>query len=346
MNQKHLKLICTALDLGEAIRLVTNVPGSRGGSFMWHVITDRGSYAIKQLAPSIDLSNDHIVIKYELSEVIAEQFKKQGVPAVSAIEKSGKHLFIYEQVGYLIYPWVDGYVLGRNEVSEVHALMIAEVIAKLHTINLNVHDIAEPLVDIHTNDSIVSAIDKAMEFKCPFAKLLKEHQSLILEINDSYLAVTPLLLENTVVTHGDINQLNIIWDKENQPILIDWESAGQRNPTREIIRACLGWSGMGENDCARSIYINMLSTYLTNGGSLDVCQVNAALNSVAGGTINWLLFNINVACTSSAMKERDTANEEISTCIMTLSRHRKLIPNLINISQQVLASYYSDKLND
>jgi hypothetical protein len=43
-----------------------------------------------------------MVKKYELSEKIAYQFSLQGIPAVSAIENSGRRLFIIENTGYLV----------------------------------------------------------------------------------------------------------------------------------------------------------------------------------------------------------------------------------------------------
>src|SRR5580658_7448697 len=137
MNQDHLKFICAELQLGSPKGVATSVYGCRGGSFMWRVNTEKGSYAIKQLAPVIDLKNERIITKYELSETIAFRFTQLGIPAVSAIDKFGKYLTILENIGYLVYPWVEGYTLDRNEVSESHALKIAEMLAKLHSININ-----------------------------------------------------------------------------------------------------------------------------------------------------------------------------------------------------------------
>lgn len=231
MNHKHLQFICTEMLLGSTMGVATRIYGSRGGSLMWQVNTTNGSYAIKQLAPVIDLKSERIVTKYELTETIAYRFTQQGIPAVSALEKSGKHLIIIENTGYLVYPWVEGNTLGRNEISEVHAIKIAEVVARLHAINMSVPEIEPPRFDIHTNDSIVEAIDRALSFKCSFAANLKEKLNLILSVNDNYLAAIPEFKEHTVVTHGDLDQLNVLWNKAGQPILIDWESARKLNPT-------------------------------------------------------------------------------------------------------------------
>lgn len=331
MNHKHLQFICTEMLLGSTMGVATRIYGSRGGSLMWQVNTTNGSYAIKQLAPAIDLKSERIVTKYELTETIAYRFTQQGIPAVSALEKSGKHLIIIENTGYLVYPWVEGNTLGRNEISEAHAIKIAEVVAKLHAINMSVPEIEPPRFDIHTNDSIVEAIDRALSFKCSFAKNLKEKQSLILSVNDSYLEAIPVLKEHTIVTHGDLDQLNVLWNKADQPILIDWESARKLNPTREIVRTSLNWSGIGSENFSLPIFAHMLRTYNQSSSILNITFLNAALNVFFGSMINWMLYNIEPACGSDAPEERDTAIKEVNSTVLMIKRLNLLIPTLLKI---------------
>lgn len=330
MNQKHLQFICAELNLGTPKRDVTSVSGCRGGSFMWRVNTDKAIYAIKQLAPVIDLKNERVVTKYELSETIAYQFSQKGIPTVSAIEKAGKHLIIIDNTGYLVYPWIEGSTLGRNEISETHALKVAEIIAKLHRIHLRVPDIANPRVDIHTNETITKTIERAVSCQCSCADILKENQQLILSSNDSYQHIIPLLLENTVVTHGDLDQLNILWDKNDQPILVDWESVRKLNPTREIVRASLDWSGIGTNDFSLPLYTRMLDTYIKSGGIIKPNHVTAAILSSFGSMINWILYNIEVACTSVVQEEQNTAAKEINDTLKNMINLKRLIPDLLN----------------
>ena len=330
MNQSHLEFICAELLLGMSNESVTSIHGSRGGSFIWRVNTDKGSFAVKQLAPAIDLKNTKLVSKYELSEVIASRFALEGIEAVSALEKSGKHLIIIDNSGYLVYPWVQGYVSAHNEVSEVHAVKIAEVIAKLHRINLYVPEIGEPRVDQYSSDNIIEAIDKVASFKFPFAKILKENQSFILSMNDKYLAVTPFLLENTLVSHGDLDQLNIIWGEADQPILIDWESARKINPTREIVRASLVWSGVGgDNPSSLAIYNSMLRTYISSGGTLNLNHMNAAFYSSIGSMIFWMIYNIDMVCTSDVPEIRATAIKEISEVMIAMKKFNVLVADLL-----------------
>lgn len=332
MNQKHVQFICAELNLGAPKGEATSVYGCRGGSFMWRVSTDKAVYAIKQLAPVIDLKNERIVTKYELSETIAYQFSQKGIPAVSAIEKAGKHLFMIDNIGYLVYLWVEGSTLGRNEISEIHALKVAEVIAKMHRINLSVPGIADPRVDIHTNKTIIKAIERVISHQCSCADVLKENQQLILSSNNSYQHIIPLLLEDTVVTHGDLDQLNILWDKNDHPMLVDWESVRKLNPSREIIRASLDWSGIGTDNLSLPLYTRMLDTYKKSGGIINPNHINAAILSSFGSMINWILYNIEVACTSVIQEEQNTATKEINDTLNNMICLKNLIPHLFNNS--------------
>lgn len=108
MNQAHLMFVVTRLQLGMPVSLPCSVYGSRSGSFMWKVATEIGNYAIKQLAPAINLKSEMIIKKYELTETIVNRFKQHAIPAVSTIQRSGNHLVNIENTGYLVYPWING----------------------------------------------------------------------------------------------------------------------------------------------------------------------------------------------------------------------------------------------
>lgn len=331
MNQRHLHFICKKFNLGSHEETVTKITGGRGGSLMWRINTEKGSYAIKQLAPVIVIKNAKIVAKYELSETIAYRFSQQGIPAVFAIEASGKRLTILDNMGYLVYPWIEGYTLKPGEVSEPHALKIAEITAKMHSINMGVPEIGMPRFDIHSNDSIVNAIERAVSCKRPFAKALKEKQNLLLTLNESYLAVIPILKEHSVVTHGDLDQLNIIWSKTDLSALIDWESAKKMNPTYEIVRTSLRFSGGGADNFSLAIYTDMLHTYERHGGLLNKNHIEAALHALFGGTINWILYNIETACASDFSEEKNRACNEIEGIMMSLVQSQALISQLLKI---------------
>jgi thiamine kinase-like enzyme len=332
MNKSHLKFICNKLRLGSPIDKPISIYGSRGGSLVWRVNTDIKSYAIKQLSPDIDLTQQKMITKYNLSEEIAEHFLELKIPAICAIpaiKNSKQYLITIENIGYLVYPWIEGYTLGRNEVSQMHALKIAEVIAKLHKINLQVPEATAPRFDKYSNNEIIESINKLSSVKLPIAKILQDNINLILSANKRHLNSIPILEEQSVITHGDINQLNIIWDKSDQPILIDWESVRKLNPTREIVRACLAWSGLSSEIFSLSTYNKMLKTYIKSGGVLNHSHITAGLFSGFGSMVFWMLYNINIACNIDDVIKIDIAVNEINETLKSMIRLDELIPDLI-----------------
>lgn len=126
-----------------------------------------------------------------------------------------------DNTGFLIYPWVDATPLPHDVVSEPHALKIAEILAKIHHIDLTVTEIADPVFDVHSNDSLLDLIKKANDYNCPFANTLTELQASLVAINTAYQQTLPLLKRKSVVSHGDLDQKNVLWDCNDTPILID-----------------------------------------------------------------------------------------------------------------------------
>ncbi|WBV68636.1 hypothetical protein PGH46_17525 [Legionella pneumophila] len=116
MNSNHIKRLCQHFNLGDPTQEPQRVSGGLL-HIMWQLNTDKGSFAIKQLSKDINLTDYHVIRNYELSENIASGFIALGIPAVTAIEKSGKHLFIINETGFLVYPWVNAKALDKDAVS-------------------------------------------------------------------------------------------------------------------------------------------------------------------------------------------------------------------------------------
>jgi len=121
MNYDLLRHLIQHFNLGTPKQAPVRVYGGLL-HIMWRLDTDKGSYAIKQLSKDIDLTNERVVKNYELSECIASRFVALGIPAVSAIKNAGQYLFMGDDTGFLVYPWVDAKALDQHAVSENHAL--------------------------------------------------------------------------------------------------------------------------------------------------------------------------------------------------------------------------------
>lgn len=326
MNTTHLVNLCDVFKLGIPIGEPERIHGGLL-HVMWRINTEKATYAIKQLSPNIDLKNKAIVKNYNLTEEIASRFSAQEIPAIYALSHNKNYLTIFEDTGFLIYPWVDAAPLHKDMVSEYHALKIAEILAKVHAINLSVLEITEPEFDIHSNASLIELFQKAKYHQCPFATSLIKLQNDIIEINTAFQNTVSLLKTQIVVSHGDLDQKNVLWDKNNSPILIDWECARKLNPTQEIVNACLDWSGITTN-FNKDIFFKMMKTYSASGGNLDNNIVPAAFNAILGNWINWMAYNIERACMSD-LEQKTLGREQVTQVLGTIVQLKNIIPDLV-----------------
>jgi len=56
-------------------------------------------------------------------------------------------------------------------------------------------------------------------------------------------------------------------------------------------------------------------------------------NEDVGSMINWMLYNIEPACSGDAPEERDTAIKEVNSTVLMIERLNMLIPTLLKIHE-------------
>lgn len=284
---------------------------------MWRVDTDEGVYAVKQLTS--DVSDERVVKNYNFTEQVGRQFASHGIPAVVAIGE----LQVIDGAGFLVYPWAEAAALAGDAVSEKHALIIAALLAKMHSVNLQLPEIMEQEIDVHSDEEILESINKAEQLV--FAKDLRKNQALLLDANESFYKALPILKKHSVVGHGDLDQKNVLWDAAGEPLLIDWESARVLNPSYEIINASLDWSGITTN-FNHDLFIKMINAYKAAGGT-----VNDAQSSIAGATgnwIRWLLYNIERVCRAKDAETKRMGEEQVYLALGAIIRLRGLSVDL------------------
>ncbi|MBS0286702.1 MAG: phosphotransferase [Proteobacteria bacterium] len=328
MNQTHLVKMLEHFNLGQPIHAPQRVHGGLL-HIMWHIDTSNGSYAVKQLSKNINLNDEKVVRNYELTECIAHQFANKGIPAVYAISKNGKHLFIVDNSGYLLYPWIDAKVLGQDAINQTRALEIACILAKIHLINLNLNDLDEPEFDIHSNQSLMELVDLAERKKVVFSDYLQNNLNNLLNINENYLNAIAMLNGNIVISHGDLDQKNVMWTAENKPLLIDWESARKLNPTYEIINAALDWSGI-TTKFDIDLFRSMIKSYKDAEGIIDKESIDAAFWGVLGNWINWTVYNIKRVIEPQNIEEKKLGEAQVLQVLPIILNIYKIKHDLIN----------------
>ena len=85
-------------------------------------------------------------------------------------------------------------------------------------------------------------------------------------------------------------------------------------------------------DASQQIYTNMLRVYIQSGGKLNENHVSAALYAPIGSMVNWIMYNIDLACTSHDPAVAVTTVQEISGALKSMKRYEQLIPDLLKVT--------------
>ena len=130
-NTDHILQLCELLDLGSPAASLDTVSGGFHHR-MWRLNTNRGSFAIKQLADDLDMQDGATVERVNATEITAREFSAHGVPALFSLAKERQHLQLLDNTGYLVYPWTDAVACNKNRIGKKHALTVAGFLARIH----------------------------------------------------------------------------------------------------------------------------------------------------------------------------------------------------------------------
>lgn len=326
-NPQHLERLCSVLDIGLPTRVLCGVSGGYHHR-MWRLESQHGTYAVKQLSVDADVSNADTIEHFNVTETIAETFAGHGVPAISAFKRDETYLQVIDSEGYLVYPWRAGSALDIFEVSREHALEIARVIARMHRANITVPGASQQNFDVHSEDNILQLVELSREFDREVAQVLHDELPDVLKIVEQQRSAIQKLERQQVVSHGDLDQKNVLWDTGGNPALIDWESARKLNPTYEIVLEALNWSGIGSR-FDQEVFWMMISSYRNAGGDIERDAVEASFHCVLGDWVNWLMYNVGRSFDPEDPEQRRIGAQQIQLALSTLHRLGKELPGLL-----------------
>lgn len=325
-NPGHLLHLCSRLDIGVPGRELCRVYGGYHHR-MWQLETDRGRYAIKQLAPDVDIGNPDSVSHYNLTESIAEAFVGRGIPAIHALERRGEHLQIIEDIGYLVYPWTDAVALGRHEIAEKHVFHVARILAKMHCADVAFPQLEDTKFDFHPEEKMKALVSRAVACNVRNASILSDQLPSFMRIVKAQRDAINVMEKRVVVSHGDADHRNVLWSPSGEPILIDWESARRLSPTYEIIVQALDWSGI-TSTFQHDLFAKMIAAYRKAGGVIEVDPQRASFDCILGDWLNWLMFNVGRSLNLEDAEERELGTGQVDLALATILRLQRLLPNL------------------
>jgi Ser/Thr protein kinase RdoA (MazF antagonist) len=334
-SPRQLRQLCRRLALGAPRGELAAVYGGLHHR-MWRLDTTQGSYAIKQLSPDLDFSDPAARAHFDTTEAIAEAFGRRGIPAVFALSCDGEYLQILEGTGYLVHPWREATALPLSRVSRTHALQVAAILARMHALALDDPGLKQQDFSPPLEDNVAMLVDCAQGFHIEIAGTLRRALPALLEVARSQAQAIPLLEQQRVISHGDLDQKNVLWDAQGGPLLIDWESARLLNPTYETLRQALNWSGITSRFSA-PLFREFLAAYEKASGHIDPACITAAYRCVLGDWVSWLMYNVGRCLDLEDPAQQLTGQRQVAFTMSTLQHIMDRVPGLLDIPDPLAA---------
>jgi thiamine kinase-like enzyme len=161
-----------------------------------------------------------------------------------------------------------------------------------------------------------------------YAQDLEQALPVFLQIGQGYTTAAPALDQHCVISHGDLDQKNVLWDDSGKPLVIDWESARPLNPTYELLQTGLEWSGI-TRQFDPTMFEAFLGEYQQAGGVIEYRFVEPDLHALLGDWLIWLMYVVDRSASASNPVKRKRGADQFDLVFQTLLRLQKQLPALL-----------------
>lgn len=298
--------LCDMLKLGE----IVGVPKELSGGLlhkMYATYTTQGKYAIKALNPQIMLRP--VAMQHFINSERIVSIALNNIPALPAKKFHGTFMQEIDKQFYLVFDWVDGKSLKPNEINNVHCEKIGAILADIHMTDFSKLGIINDWSD---NAELIDwnyYLQKGQENNTVWVNLLLEIIAKLYDWNAQANKSAKQLASDMVISHRDLDSKNVMWSQDN-PIIIDWESAGYTNPMQELTETAIYWSENEIGTIDKERFFAFIGGYKKRYGAL---QANWRMVLVNGffGKLGWLEYNLKrslwIDCTEVEEQQLGTA---------------------------------------
>lgn len=315
MTVELAEIICTRCHLGKP----TVTPTSVTGGFihrMWRLETTMGTYAVKELNAEI-IRRPYVLENFVTSERIAADLASRNIPAVAALTMGGEIVHQIDETFVIIYPWIDGRTLPSTSVPTMQASAIGEIIGRIHTANIVLPTSRDISFATFSNAHLTQLIDTFI-VRCTETKDVRLSFKNILAWNASAPIIAAKIEKNSIISHGDIDQKNVVWSDDAHPHIIDWEGIAPINPDVEVMEAMLNWGGIVDGEIDHESMNALRDGYLATGRVLRTSGMDA-LGGVILKAIPWLEHNLQRAIATNDATTHELAIGQIKITTKNIS---------------------------
>ncbi len=328
----QIEEFCKFYNLGQ-VKSITKLIGGLMHK-MFKVETDKKNYAIKVLNPEV-MKRSTALENFMISETISNLAKEQGIPVSCAIKIDDTFIPKYKDTYYMVFDFIEGNTLKDEQITVNHCREIGQILSSIHNLDYNELGLNEEIKEDHFYVDWELFINNTnfdnMSYKDLYLNNYKKYYSILKR------SVERFNESNTYLTicHADMDPKNVMW-RNDEPIIIDWESATLKNPYRELIEDALCWSGFLSNNFDSNKFSAVIEEYLKyNKIETDIYSVICG-NLV--GRFGWLDYNLkrSLGIKSNDREEMLLAENEVTKTINEINRYLELIGDIYKIANNLI----------
>ena len=276
-------------DLGTTIKSIDKVTGGLSHR-MYKVVTDKGTYAIKELNSGI-MKKDTAYSNFLFAENFTDLAKANSIPAIGAIKIGNDIMKKIDNNYYMIFEWIEGTILKSEDIEEKHSEIVGKLLAKIHNIDFssidddNRKNINTRMYDWNNYVPIASEQNK------PYFQLYKDNIDVLYDLNKKSKEAIEYANNNLVISHRDLDRKNIMWKGDN-PYIIDWEASGYINPTLELIQVAWYWSGGDIEKIDYNKFEKVIKSYKENYNGYIDSNIDVLIHADIYSGLEWIDYNL------------------------------------------------------
>ena len=317
----NIELFCEKFNLGK----VKNITKLTGGLMhkMFKVQTDINTYAVKILNPEIMKRND-AMDNFILSEKISNLAFENNIPVSNSLIIEGNFINKLNDTYYMVFKYIDGKTLKDDEITIEHCKKIGEVLSKMHSLDFSKLNITiknkEDHFYVNWDEFIKNNNFNSMPYKDLYLKNYEKYYSILERVVERF----NLSNKYFGVCHMDLDPKNVMWENDN-PIIIDFESASISNTKRELVETALNWSGFLSGNFDIKKFETLLKSYLKTN-SFDHDRYFVICGNLIG-RFGWLDYNLkrSLGIIKTDDEEKQIAIKEVSKTINEINDYLDLV---------------------
>ena len=281
----QIKRLIKKCKLGNLQKEPTRVSGGLLNR-IYKVQTNKGNFAIKLLNPEV-MKRKNAKKNHIFAETVSNIAKNNYVSCLPAKIIDGKIIQQVNKYYFLIFDWIEGKAITDEEVTIKKCKKVAKELLKIHKIDFG--ELKEKCKAYYDTNMVnwkfyIERVDNKK-----IKKLLLDNIEKFSELDRQAIQSLKTISKNMVISHRDLDLPNILWNSNENPVIIDWESAGLINPSMEVIDTSWNWSG-GQDYFDKEKFSAFVTTYKENGGNLN--EFDEALKADYKAKFGWLEYNL------------------------------------------------------